>query len=68
MEEQCSGAGRPERHDYSDPGKGSKGLNGDGDVQTDVRDLNTTDPRWVIDSGKEGRKGWSRAQVLEDRP
>lgn len=68
MEEHCSGGGRPERHGYSDPGKGSKGLKGDGDKQIDVRDLNATDPRWVIDSGKEGGKGQSNAQVLEDRP
>lgn len=39
---------------------GSKGLNGDGDQQTDVRDLNPTqDPRWEIDSGKEG---WERPE------
>ena len=68
MEEHCSGGGRPERRDYSDPGKGSKDLKGDGDKQMDVRDLNATDPRWVIDSGKEDGKGQSNAQVLEDRP
>lgn len=66
IEEHGSGAGRPERRDCSDPGEGSEDLNWDGGRETDDRDINETDLRWVTDLGvKECGKGQGNSQVCK---